>query len=158
MRIIVAIIILLSFNVSVAINTVEHCREIKESPFQLEVKYDYIYPIGDTNLKRVTSPFGYRIDPIKGGRKFHSGIDIACPIGTPIVAVADGRGYTYKDSYGGIHAIIYHNDSVRCIYGHLSESFVVYDSIFKQGDTIGYSGMTGYATGLHLHFEIREIM
>lgn len=154
---ILVILIILFVNILTAVNPVYEYNEIQEYPFKQEISFDYIYPFADTNMRRVTSPFGYRIDPISKKKHFHKGIDIACPIGTPIIAIADGHAYTLSDKYGCIVVWIYH-DTLKTCYAHLNESLIKERrQEVKQGDTIGYSGMTGYATGPHLHFHIKNI-
>ena len=105
---------------------------------------------------RWTSGYGYRRDPFGGGRRFHGGVDMAGPLGTPIVAAADGI-VTYagwQSGYGKI-VIIRHAQGFETRYGHLTTIDVAKgESIFK-GDKIGGMGSTGRSTGVHLHYEIR---
>lgn len=105
----------------------------------------------------ITSPFGERIHPIDGTKRFHSGIDFGTPEGTPIKAVADGV-VDFAGEYGGYGkaVIIKHTNGVVSLYGHLSEIKTKEGMLVKQGDVIGLSGNTGRSTGPHLHFEIRE--
>lgn len=105
---------------------------------------------------RVSSPFGYRIHPIFGIRRFHRGIDIAGS--GPIVAARAGRVTTaqYHNSYG-YYVVIDHGDGYRSLYAHLLSNLQVRvgDQV-EQGQRIGTMGSTGDSTGVHLHFEIHD--
>ncbi|MCE5329158.1 peptidoglycan DD-metalloendopeptidase family protein [bacterium] len=104
----------------------------------------------------LVSGFGNRMHPILGYVRFHSGIDLAAPRGTPIVA-ADG-GQVIQASYDGGYGnsiLIYHGGSFATFYGHLSGFAVGAGQMVKRGQVIGYVGSTGLATGPHLHFEVR---
>ncbi|VBB05488.1 peptidase m23 [Lucifera butyrica] len=104
----------------------------------------------------ITSPFGWRVHPIFGTRIFHSGIDIGVDIGTP-VAAADGGVVIYSgwiDGYGKA-VMIDHGGGLTTLYGHNSELLVVVGQRVRKGEIIAKSGMTGYATGPHVHFEVR---
>lgn len=110
-----------------------------------------IYPM--TNHHHVTSKYGYRTDPISGGRKFHDGIDYRCPIGTPLIATIDGTMYGYMDKHGA-KVVILKNKEYTVTYAHLSDR--VFRLKVKKGDVIGYSGNTGRTTGPHLHYSVYE--
>lgn len=90
---------------------------------------------------------------------FHTGIDYACPIGTPILASEEGNVYRVGwDSTGyGYHVILQHPDGRATLYAHLSSSYpMVYTGKkVKRSEVIGYSASTGNSTGPHLHFEAR---
>lgn len=105
---------------------------------------------------RWTSGFGYRRDPFGRGSRFHSGVDMAGPLGTPIVTAADGvvTFAGWQSGYGRI-VIIRHAQGFETRYGHLTTIDVAKgESVFK-GDKIGGMGSTGRSTGVHLHYEIR---
>lgn len=104
----------------------------------------------------ITSPYGYRIHPITGKLKFHSGVDIGAPGGTPIVAVADGTVTisVYSSSYGN-YVEIDHGGGVRTRYAHMSKRLCKVGDTVTQGETIGLVGSTGNSTGNHCHFEVR---
>lgn len=93
--------------------------------------------------------------------KWHNGIDIGVPIGTPIYAAADGvvsgvgneDAYCPKGAYGR-YTTITHDNGLVTLYGHQSKQVVSVGQRVKRGDLIGYSGMTGYATGPHLHLTV----
>jgi murein DD-endopeptidase MepM/ murein hydrolase activator NlpD len=106
---------------------------------------------------RITSGFGYRIHPILGVRKMHTGVDIAASTGTPIQAAAPGR-VIHSGEMGGYGRciIIDHGGGVATLYGHCSSLSVWAGQQVKQGQTIGRVGTTGLTTGPHLHFEVRR--
>ena len=109
----------------------------------------------------ITSPFGYRTDPITGEVSFHDGVDIAAPEGTAILAAADGVVVTANrtDSWGGSYGYyvkIRHDETYETLYAHCSEVLVKAGQEVEQGDVIALVGSTGNSTGNHLHFEVRE--
>jgi len=113
--------------------------------------------------------YGWRIHPVYGVRKFHSGMDIITGCGTPVVAAADGvvDSASWDGSYGNI-IVLRHGDSgggdsgggesgggaMSTAYAHLDE-FAVKSGQVSRGEVIGYVGTTGLSTGCHLHFEVR---
>ena len=107
----------------------------------------------------LTSPYGMRISPISGTEKFHSGIDLAAPEGTPVFACLSGTVLVAAtDSTYGNYIILQHSGSMQSVYAHLSrfaEGMEESGKIIAAGDVIGYVGTTGASTGPHLHFEIR---
>ncbi len=109
----------------------------------------------------ITSPFGYREDPITGEISFHSGTDIAAPEATPILAAADGIVVAANriDSWGGgygYYVRIQHDEALETLYAHCLTVFVMDGQEVQQGDVIALVGSTGNSTGNHLHFEVRE--
>lgn len=103
------------------------------------------------------SGFGYRLDPFTGLIKMHEGIDIAAPIGTPIVAPADGSVLSVSEKSGfGITVEIDHGLGLRTFFGHLQRVVVEPGAGVKRGDIIGYVGVSGKSTGPHLHYEVRR--
>jgi murein DD-endopeptidase MepM/ murein hydrolase activator NlpD len=105
----------------------------------------------------ITSPFGPRRHPIFGVRSMHSGIDLAAPYGTPIKA-SEGGVVIYSGWYGGYGKVVIldHAKGFSTLYAHLSSTKVAVGARVKQGEVVGFEGSTGYATGPHLHFEVRE--
>ncbi len=104
----------------------------------------------------LTSSFGMRYHPVLGGRRQHTGIDLAAPTGTPVYATADGivgRADLYS-SYG-LYISINHGAAMETRYAHLSRLAVAAGDTVKKGDLIGYVGSTGSSTGPHLHYEVR---
>jgi murein DD-endopeptidase MepM/ murein hydrolase activator NlpD len=113
----------------------------------------FLYPLKGGIL---TSGFGNRISPITGMLRFHSGVDIGASSGVPVMAAASGEviNAEYMGGYG-YAIIIYHGGGFSTLYGHLSGFAVSAGQKVKQGQIIGYVGSTGFATGPHLHFEVR---
>lgn len=103
----------------------------------------------------ISSWFGYRPDPFTGVRRFHGGLDIAIPSGTPVKAAMDGRvaDVGYSQEFGN-YVIINHAKGLQTLYGHLSKQTVVTGQAIAQGQVLGLSGNTGYSTAPHLHFGI----
>ena len=110
----------------------------------------------DPSTYRMTSPFGYRSDPLFGYSKMHSGMDFACPPGNPVYATGDGvvvKAANEFDGYGN-HVEVEHGFGYRTRYAHLSEILVEEGQEVKRGDCIGLSGRSGRITGPHLHYEV----
>lgn len=105
----------------------------------------------------VTSPFGYRVHPILGVRKLHTGIDITAASGTPIAASAAGT-VILAQTYGGYGraVVIDHGGGLTTLYAHQSQIAVSVGQIVGRGALVGYVGCSGSCTGPHLHYEVRE--
>ena len=106
----------------------------------------------------ISSPFGSREDPVLGNGEgeFHKGVDISAPYGTPIRATADGVVEMAAMGNGyGREVVIDHGGGVKTIYGHMSGFHVVGGQDVVRGQVIGYVGMSGHATGAHVHYEVR---
>ena len=107
-------------------------------------------------LPRLSSGFGWRLDPIRGRSALHTGIDIPGPLGSPILAAAGGvvhfaggvRGY-------GNMIEVDHGGGLMTRYAHLSRFLVASGAHVERGETIAMMGSTGRSTGSHLHFEVR---
>ena len=107
---------------------------------------------------------GYYLRPIVGGKKTqgihgYNGVDLAAPIGTPILAAADGdviiaRAGGWNGGYGN-YIVIRHANGTQTLYAHNSRNNVSVGDTIKQGDVIGFVGTSGKSTGPHVHFEIR---
>lgn len=108
---------------------------------------------------RITSDFGTRIHPITHKKQEHSGIDMAVPKGTPIYAAESGVVIIAQwwSSYGNC-VIIDHGGGLWTVYGHIMDGGILVKKgqTVKRGDQIAKVGMTGQATGYHLHFEVRK--
>ncbi len=108
-------------------------------------------------VARLSSPYGWRTHPILMYRVFHSGVDLACRRGTPIIAAADGTitQIGRKGAYG-LYIKIQHAGGFQTAYGHMNgfKKGLKKGSRVKHGDVIGYVGATGRATGPHVHYEV----
>ena len=104
----------------------------------------------------ISSPRGWRRDPINGESRYHAGTDIAAPAGTPIRAVAEGRVIESgsKSGYGNT-VVIETGDGHKMLYAHNNQNFVRVGDWVSRGDTIAEVGSTGRATGPHVHFEVK---
>ena len=107
----------------------------------------------------ITSQFGHRVDPITGEVSSHTGTDIACAEGTPILAAADGTVTVANglDSWGGSYGYyiqIDHGGGQETLYAHCSSICVTTGQQVQAGQVIGYVGHTGRVTGNHLHLEV----
>ena len=105
--------------------------------------------------RKLTSPYGYRIHPTLGYRKFHNGVDLANSQGTPIYAARSGKVTvaTYGSTYG-YYVTINHGDGYSSLYAHMTHYVVSKGQSVSKGQLIGYMGSTGRSTGPHLHFSI----
>ncbi|MEH1817984.1 MAG: peptidoglycan DD-metalloendopeptidase family protein [Nostoc sp.] len=104
-----------------------------------------------------SSPFGWRIHPILGYRRFHAGLDFAASYGSKIRAADSGK-VIFAGWYGGYGraVIIDHGNGLTTLYGHTSELYVTEGQAVERGQAIGAVGSTGFSTGPHLHFEVRR--
>ncbi len=110
----------------------------------------------DPSTYRMTSPFGYRSDPLLGFTKRHTGMDFACPPGNPIYATGDGVVVLAKYDHSGYgrHIEIDHGFGYMTRYAHMSRLDVEEGQVVRRGDCIGLSGRSGRITGPHLHYEV----
>lgn len=107
----------------------------------------------------ITSIFGWRIHPITGNSRFHSGTDLGAPLGTPVLSAYAGH-VSVADFLGGygLTVVLDHSEfTQQTLYAHLSEIFVQPGEWVEQGTVIGRVGSTGNSTGPHLHFETRQL-
>ncbi|MDA8130781.1 MAG: M23 family metallopeptidase [Elusimicrobia bacterium] len=104
---------------------------------------------------RITSPFGYRIHPLRMSTEYHSGVDIANEAGTPVHATADGvvRHAGWAQGYG-MCVVVDHGFGYSTLYGHMSEIVSKEGQQVKRGQLVGRMGSTGTSTGNHLHYEV----
>lgn len=113
------------------------------------------------SYSRISSEYGWRVNPVSGVNKLHAGIDFAAAGGTPIYAAASGYVQVAGWSTGGYgnYVIIYHGkmsdgNSYSTLYAHMSKLGTTQGKYVQQGELIGYVGTTGNSTGNHLHLEV----
>lgn len=108
---------------------------------------------------RLTSPFGERLHPLTGERVHHRGVDLAAPVGTPILSPAAGRVTLATERYegGDYHGtvvVLDHGGGLHSFYSHLDSLAVTPGQEVARGEQVGTVGATGEVTGPHLHFEV----
>lgn len=132
--------------------------EMAKNKEQLLACIPAIQPVNNKDLKRLSSYYGYRTDPIYKVKKFHPGIDFSAPVGTEIYSTGDGvvtqiiqsrRGY-------GNRLVIDHGYGYETMYAHVHEFKVRKGQKVKRGQLIATVGNTGKSTAPHLHYEIRK--
>ncbi|MBN2799234.1 MAG: M23 family metallopeptidase [Deltaproteobacteria bacterium] len=105
---------------------------------------------------RVSSPFGDRVHPTLGTRRFHNGVDLAIPVGSQVHAPRRGVVRAIRrGGVSGVALILLHGEGVETAYAHLSQVLVEEGDAVEAGDLIALSGNTGRSTGPHLHFTVR---
>jgi len=116
-----------------------------------------IYLFSPLVFSRISSGFGMREHPLLGYQRNHKGVDYAAPTGTPVRSIGDGavQFAGVQHGYGNVIFIRHRNGRDTTVYAHLSHIDVKKGQSVAQGQTIGEVGMTGLATGPHLHFEFR---
>lgn len=127
--------------------------EPKAAPVQSADDSGFSFPLKE--LKRISSGFGERKDPLTGKERFHHGMDIAANEGTPVFSAAPGKVIFSgkKGGYGNMVEIL-HADGVVTRYGHNAENLVREGDMVRPSDPIARVGSTGRSTGPHLHFEV----
>lgn len=104
----------------------------------------------------ITDSFGARLDPFSGEGAFHTGIDVASDYGAPVHATADGVVTIAENHTGyGRLVVIDHGFGITTWYAHLSAYSAIPGARVKRGEVIGYTGISGRATGPHVHYEVR---
>ncbi|MEO0490341.1 MAG: M23 family metallopeptidase, partial [Cyanobacteria bacterium J06659_2] len=118
---------------------------------------EFIFPLSIPAT--ITSLFGWRNHPIFQERRFHDGVDLAAPEGTPVLASKNGEviAAEYLGGYGLTVMLRHENGTQETRYPHLSQILVRPGEQIKQGEVVGLVGSTGNSTGPHLHFELREL-
>ncbi len=121
----------------------------------LQSRMGELFMVPITAKFRWTSPYGWRADPFTGVRSFHTGTDMACPEGTPILAAMSGRiSEVGNNRTYGNYIIINHGNGYQTVYAHMSKTIAKKGQWVTQGSKIGLVGSTGYSTGPHLHFMV----
>ena len=132
--------------------TVSSVSQMDADISAIKENYAFVWPLNGT----ITSSFGIRDSDNTIVTKYHTGLDIAAPKGTPIAAAASGTVTFsgYKGSYGYM-IVISHGNNIQTYYGHCSKLYVSAGTAVSQGQTIAAIGSTGNSTGPHLHLEVR---
>ena len=113
------------------------------------------YPLGQ--WADSMDPWGWRYSESKGAWRMHTGVDLAAPQGTPVLAAKAGRVALVQSLGGyGNTVLLDHGDGVETLYAHLQQALVREGDWIGQGAQLGTVGTTGAATGPHLHFELRN--
>ncbi len=117
-----------------------------------------IFPLKETEIKYISSYFGYRPDPIYKVTKFHSGMDFSSTMGTEAYATGDGEVCEVEKGHWGYGnmVVIDHGFGYKTCYAHLQKAAVHKGQKVKRGQLIGFIGNTGKTTGVHLHYEVRK--
>lgn len=135
----------------------DEVMEMAKDKERLLASLPAIQPVSNKKLKRLSSGFGYRIDPILKVRRPHHGIDFSLPTGSPVYATGDGTVSLIRSSFGGYgkQIEIDHGYGYTTKYAHLNEFLVKKGQKVKRGEIIAYSGNTGKSTAPHLHYEVQ---
>ena len=113
------------------------------------------YPLAQAALQ--IDPWGWRYSESRSAWRMHTGVDFAAPQGTPVLAALAGRVVLAEPLVGyGLTVMLEHPGGVHTLYAHLERIDVALGAQLAQGDQLGAMGMTGSATGPHLHFELRS--
>lgn len=120
-----------------------------------EVLGTLVWPLALDGASLLSSPYGDRVHPVASDVRFHSGLDLRAPAGTPVHAAADGvvLASGTAGAYGQ-RVILDHGAGLRSLYAHHSRNLVVAGQRVRRGQVIALVGRTGNATGDHLHFEL----
>ncbi|MFM1812029.1 MAG: hypothetical protein RLZZ336_967 [Cyanobacteriota bacterium] len=114
------------------------------------------YPLALPALQ--IDPWGWRYSESRGAWRMHTGVDFAAPVGTPVLAALAGRVVLAESLNGyGLTVVLDHGQGLQTLYAHLQVIGVTAGSQVDQGGELGQVGMTGVATGPHLHFELRSL-
>lgn len=138
--------------------SVEIGNMIKKLQAKSKLKYNggvFAWPAPD--YSRISDPYGWRIHPILKTKKLHTGVDMATPSGSRVLAAADGE-VIFAGVYGGYGnaIIIDHGSGLSTLYGHNSKLLVKVGDKVTKGEQIAKAGSTGLSTGSHVHFEVRK--
>ncbi len=106
---------------------------------------------------KISSPFGYRTNPVTKEKQFHNGIDLPVPVGTSVKSPMDGVvENVYFNSLGGNQLIVKHSNGFSTGYAHLTKALVKKGDKIKKGQSLALSGNTGRSTGPHVHFTMKD--
>ncbi|HPE33822.1 MAG TPA: M23 family metallopeptidase [Bacteroidales bacterium] len=132
--------------------------EMAKNKAQFIASIPAIQPVSNKDLRRLSSYYGYRMDPFYKVMKFHEGVDFSAPIGTEIYATGDGIVVSVEKSrsHYGNNVLIDHGFNYETFYAHCKDIKVKPGQHVKRGQIIATVGNTGKSTGPHLHYEVRK--
>ena len=135
-------------------NMLRNRKPTPNQPAVVKGSGDLVWPLSS---RRITSQYGWRVHPIFGTKRYHSGIDVAANYGDPIWAAAGGT-VIHSGWLGGYGKtiIIDHGGGLTTLYAHNSKLTLGVGASVYKGQVVAYAGSTGYSTGPHLHFEVRK--
>lgn len=120
-----------------------------------ETELSLAYPLGQ--LAESMDPWGWRYSEARAAWRMHTGVDLAAPMGTPVLATLAGKVLLVGVVSGyGNTVLLDHGNGVETLYAHLQQANVQVGEQLEQGAVLGAVGMSGAATGPHLHFELRQ--
>lgn len=148
----------LSLRTAYQVKSFEEIDNLIKNKEKLLAATPAIQPIDNKKLNRISSGFGYRIDPILKVWRAHEGLDFSAPMGTPIYATADGvvKDAGYNTGGFGNHVVVSHGFGYETLYGHMLRSKVRVGESVKRGQVIGYVGNSGKSTAPHCHYEVHR--
>ena len=127
--------------------------ELAATALTLGTAYALAWPLPES--AQVTSPFGVRAHPLLGGRRFHSGVDLGVPTGTPVRAAGEGLVRRASDDrVSGRLVLVDHGSGVSTVYCHNDALLVAPGDAVARGQVIALSGNSGLSTGPHLHYQL----
>jgi len=136
-------------------NTTDENNSGKKSKKEVIKKKRFFPSICPVDDYRLSSRFGMRKHPIVKMRRFHYGIDMACPRGRKVYVTANGKVIRAGRARGyGNYIVVSHGNGLKTAYAHLSKIAVKKNQIVVQGEVIGFVGSTGVSSGPHLHYEV----
>jgi murein DD-endopeptidase MepM/ murein hydrolase activator NlpD len=136
-------------------------KEIEKIALEQEERLAHlpsIQPVSNKDLQKITSGFGWRIDPVYRTPRMHWGVDFTTDVGTEVYATADGVVESIETlAWGyGKNIVIDHGFGYKTRYAHLSAFKVKVGQKVSRGQVIGLVGNTGKSTGPHLHYEVEK--
>jgi murein DD-endopeptidase MepM/ murein hydrolase activator NlpD len=136
--------------------SLDRIGELASNKIQMQQSMPIFAPVNLSQI-RLSSVFGYRTDPVWGGRQHHKGVDLSGKTGLPIYAAGDGVVLTARYNGGGYGNMVEvdHGFGYTTVYAHLNRVSVIEGQKLKRGDKVGELGNTGKSVGPHLHYEIR---
>lgn len=148
----------LSSQVYVQSKSFDDVYKMARNKSELLASLPAIQPVNNKDLRRLSSYFGYRVDPFYKVMKFHEGVDFTAPVGTDVFATGNGKVKSIERTRSGygLMLIIDHGYGYNTAYAHLSKTLVRVGQKVTRGMVIAEIGNTGKSTSPHLHYEVRK--